>query len=102
MTSQVVGSRPQGRFEVGVNHTGLVLGLLLGSFHLLWALLVATGWAQALMDFIFWLHFIKPVYVIEAFDPLRACGLVLITGAVGYAIGCAYALLWNRIHNSQG
>jgi Exopolysaccharide synthesis, ExoD len=42
--------------------------------HLLWVLLVASGWAQPLMDFVFWLHCIRPVYVIEGFDPcvLRA------------------------------
>ena len=76
----------------------MVLGFLLGGLHLFWALLVAVGWAQPLMDFIFWLHFIRPVYVIEGFEPLRAAGLVLLTGAIGYAMGGAYALLWNRLH----
>jgi hypothetical protein len=66
--------------------------------HLLWALLVASGWAQPLMDLVFWLHFIRPVLVIEEFDPLRAAGLVLFTAAVGYAVGCAFALLWNHLH----
>ena len=73
----------------------------LGGFHLLWALLVVSGAAQPVMDFIFWLHFIRPVYVIEGFEPLRAAGLILLTTAVGYAIGGAFALLWNHIHRSQ-
>lgn len=98
MMSQVAGSTPQKQFTVGVNRLGLVLGLLLGALHLFWALLVASGWAQPLMDFIFWLHFIRPVYVIEGFDLLRAGGLVLLTGVIGYVVGGAYALLWNRLH----
>jgi len=40
--------------------------------------------------------------VIEAFDPMRAEGLVFLTGDVGYAIGIAFALLWNSVHRSQG
>lgn len=85
-----------GRSAVGANHVGLVVGLLVGGWHLLWSALVATGAAQPLMDFVFWLHFIRPVYVIEKFEPLRAVGLVLLTATVGYAVGGAFALLWNR------
>ncbi len=101
MTEQMVGSKPRGQRTVSVGSAGLVLGLLLGGLHLLWALLVASGAAQPLMDFIFWLHFIRPVYVIEGFDPLRAAGLVLLTAAIGYAIGSAFALLWNHVHHPQ-
>ena len=39
-----------------VNEVGLVIGSLMGLFHLVWALLVAIGVAQALMDFIFNVH----------------------------------------------
>jgi hypothetical protein len=70
--------------------------------HFLWALLVASGVAQPLMDFIFWLHFIRPVYMVERFEPIRAIGLVLLTGTVGYAIGSAFALLWNHCRYSRG
>lgn len=101
MMEQAVGSKPRRQTTVSVSSAGLVLGLLLGGLHLLWALLVASGVAQPLMDFIFWLHFIWPVYVIEGFDPLRAAGLVLLTAAIGYAIGGAFALLWNRVHRPQ-
>ncbi len=83
---------------IGVNATGAVLGLVIGGVHLVWALLVAAGVAQPVIDFIFRLHFIRPVYVVEAFDPLRAVVLVLLSGASGYVIGAAFAFLWNRVH----
>src|SRR5215469_15565718 len=98
MSSDVVGSGIRSMPAVSVRTTGLALGSLLGGMHLLWALLVASGWAQPLMDFVFWLHFIRPVLVIEGFDPLRAAGLVLFTATVGYVVGCVFALLWNHLH----
>ncbi len=101
MTSQVAGSEGRREAIIGVGSCGLVLGSLVGGLHLLWAVLVASGIAQPLMDFLFWLHFIRPVYVIEGFDPLRAAGLVFVTAIVGYAIGCAFALLWNYVHRSR-
>jgi hypothetical protein len=79
---------------------GLVLGTLIGGWHLLWALLVALGWAQPLIDFIFWLHFIKPVYVVGKFDAGVAALLVGLTGVIGFALGGAFAVLWNKIHGT--
>jgi hypothetical protein len=84
--------------DISPNRTGLVLGALLGSWHLLWSLLVALGLAQPLIDFLFWIHFIKPVYVIEPFALMRAAILVIVTATIGYVSGFVFALLWNRIH----
>jgi hypothetical protein len=53
------------------NKTGLVIGVLIGGWHLVWTALVAAGWAQSLISFIFWAHMIKPIYVVEAFNPAR-------------------------------
>lgn len=78
--------------------TGLVLALFLGAWHFLWALLVALGWAQPLIDFVFWLHLIKPVYVIEPFQIGIAALLVIITGTIGFVIGYIFAALWNWLH----
>ena len=102
MTSQVFGSGSREGTAMRINSTGLALGLLLGGFHLGWTLLVATGAAQPLMDFVFWLHFIKPVYVVVPFDSLRATGLVLFTGVCGYVCGGAFAWVWNRVQRQQG
>jgi hypothetical protein len=101
MMVQVIGLERHRRQMIRVNKAGWASAVLLGGFHLMWAMVVASGFGQPLIDFIFWLHFIRPVYVIEAFDPLRAAGLVLLTAIVGYAIGSAFALLWNRVHRPQ-
>lgn len=77
---------------------GAVTGFVCAGWHFLWAALVASGAAQPLIDFVFWMHFIKPVYVIEPFEPLRAAMLVVVTGAIAYAVGSIFALIWNRMH----
>ena len=101
MMVEVIGLERHRRQMIRVNKAGGASAVLLGGFHLMWAMIVASGFGQPLVDFIFWLHFIRPVYVIEAFDPLRAAGLVLLTAIVGYAIGSAFALLWNHVHRPQ-
>jgi hypothetical protein len=75
-----------------------VIGALIGGWHLIWALLVLTGWAQPILDFVFWAHMIKPVYVVMPFDPKAAIALIAITSAIGYLFGFVGALIWNRLH----
>jgi hypothetical protein len=83
---------------VNPNKAGLVLGMLGGGWHVLWALLVAFDWAQSVINFVFWMHFIKPIYVIEPFHAGIALILIGVTAAIGYAIGYVFGLLWNWIH----
>ena len=80
------------------NRAGLVVALLLGCLHLVWSLLVAFGWVQAVVDFIFWLHFIKLDYTIAEFNAGTALLLVAVTASIGYVVGWAFAVLWNKLH----
>jgi len=80
------------------NRVGLVLGMFLGGWHLAWSLLVAVGFAQPLIDFVFWIHFIKPVYVIEQFNIGTALLLVAVTSVIGYILGWGFGVLWNKFH----
>ena len=80
------------------NKTGLVFGTMLGAWHGIWAVVVALGWAQAIIDFVFWIHMIKPVYVIGPFSIWIALMLIAVTGAIGYIGGFVLASLWNWLH----
>lgn len=77
---------------------GVTVGVLLGGWHLTWAILVAFGWAQPLIDFLFWMHFIRPVYVVTPFHPGIATILVVVTSAAGFVVAWLFSFLWNRIH----
>jgi len=59
---------------------------------------VAAGWAQPVIDFVFWMHFIKPVYVIQPFNLGTATVLVVVTAVIGFVVGSVFAVLWNWFH----
>jgi hypothetical protein len=78
-----------------------VVGSLIGGCHVLWVLLIITGWAQPILDFVFWAHMIQPVYVVKGFDLPAALTLIGVTSLSGYAFGVAGAALWKKLHNSK-
>lgn len=80
------------------NKVGLVIAALIGGWHLIWVILIALGLAQPLINFIFWAHMIRSVYIIEPFNPVAAITLLVITSISGYAFGFIGGSLWNRLH----
>ena len=77
---------------------GFVIASLIGGWHLVWVILVVLGWAQPLINFIFWAHMIRPVYVVGPFDAVAAVTLLVITFSSGYVFGYIGGSLWNRLH----
>ncbi len=75
-----------------------MIGALIGGWHFVWSLFVGIGWAQPIIDFIFWAHMIKPVYLVKPFDPTAAVTLIVLTAVLGYMFGFFGAVIWNRLH----
>jgi hypothetical protein len=86
--------------RINVFKAGLVLGAVIGGWHLCWSILVALRWAQRVIDFVFWMHFIKPIYAIEPFEIGRAAILIIVTAGVGLVFGSVFALVWNALHRA--
>jgi hypothetical protein len=80
--------------ELNKNHVGLLVGGLLGGWHLLWSVLVLLGFAKVLLGWVLWLHFITLPVTIQPFEIVRAGTLVVVTFIVGYVIGWIAAWIW--------
>lgn len=78
--------------------TGLAVGELLGGVHIVWSVLVALGWAQALVNFSLWAHMVSTPVVVKPFDISAAITVVVVATAVGCALGYAFAKIWNYLH----
>jgi len=83
---------------LNVSNTAIATAIVFGGYHLLWSILVFIGYAQRVIDFVLWAHFIKPVYTIEPFEISRAAVLLLLTTVVGYVVGGGFAIIWNALH----
>jgi hypothetical protein len=96
-------SRSDGGYPVHLHpaQTGLALGSVVAFAHLVWATLVAIGWAQPLLDFVLWLHFLKVPIQLAPFDGTRAALLVAVTFAISGAMGAFFAVVWNRLHGQR-
>lgn len=79
------------------NFVGLITGSFLGLVHLLWAVLVALGYAQGLLDWILGLHFLDNPYTVGEFAVSRALTLVVVTFVVGYVAGYLFTIIWNMM-----
>lgn len=80
--------------------TGLVLGLFLAGFHLVWSILVLTGIGQWLLDLVLWAHMIHVQFVVGPFEIVAAAALIGITFVTGYLLGLMFAWFWNMLHRS--
>ena len=84
---------------VNPHRVAVALASVVACWHLAWALLVLLGWAQPVINFIFWLHFITPPYQVAAFVLWRALLLIVVTAAMAYVFGGLIAVIWNRLHD---
>jgi len=84
--------------ELNANKVALTFGLFIGGWHLVWSLLIVIGWAQPLLDFIFWVHMIVNPYQVTGFVLTRSLILIIVTFVIGYIGGFVFAKVWNAAH----
>ncbi len=84
--------------KINKNKTGLLFAIMIGGVHLLWSILVLTGLAQSLVNFIFRLHMINPFITVADFNLGLSISLVFLTAIIGYIVGNIFATVWNYLH----
>ncbi|WP_294122361.1 hypothetical protein [Sphingomonas sp.] len=80
----------------------LSVGIVIGLYHLMWVMLVATGAAQSVLNFILRLHFIELDIRMAPYDAVTGATLVGITFAIGAMFGLVFALVWNWLAGNAG
>ena len=84
--------------ELSPKKTGLALGAFFGLWHLAWSLLIAIGFAEALLNFIYRLHSLNNPYQVGSFSLTRSVALIVVTSLVGFVFGFFFSKVWNAVH----
>ena len=81
--------------KLNKNKLGMTLGVFIALWHLVWALLVAVGIGENLLDWALPLHFVSMTFTILEFNIINALILVIAAFVGGYVMGWVFAALWN-------
>ncbi len=84
--------------HVNPGKLAITLGAFVGGLHVVWSLLVGIGWAQGIINFVFWAHMMSLPVVVKKFELSAAVTLIIVTTIVGYVVGYVFAHIWNRMH----
>lgn len=66
-------------------------GFGLSMLHVLWVLLVASGFAQPIIDYIFKIHMLSSPFVVQPFSFSFSAQLLAIT----FGVGCLYGIVFH-------
>jgi hypothetical protein len=82
---------------IDANRLGVVAAVMMAGWHAVWAVLMAGGLGQQVMDLVFRLHGLKSDVVVEPFDAGMMVLLVAAAGVLGYVVGALAGLVWNGL-----
>lgn len=83
--------------KLNKNKVGLAVGLLVAILHAVWAILVAVGVGETVIQWIMPLHFIDMAASVFTFSIVTALLLIVVAFIGGYVIGWVYAAISNKI-----
>ena len=75
---------------------GLTLGTISALYHFLWVLVVALGYGQSLLDWVYSMHFIDSAQLVGTVNFGTAAIGIVKALICGYVTGWIFASLWNR------
>ena len=85
--------------KLNEHKTGVTLGSFVGLMHVIWSVIVATGYGQALVNWKLSMHFLSSPVIVQNFSLGTAVELVVVAVIVGYIVGRIFAKVWNSVHS---
>jgi ABC-type thiamin/hydroxymethylpyrimidine transport system permease subunit len=81
--------------KLSKSRLGLMFGALLAACHLLWLVMVLTGVAKTVLDWVLEMHLMGFTYSVLDFNYLSALFLLVMTFVAGYISGFVLAAVLN-------
>ena len=88
---------PKHEHALNVRKTALAVGSFAALLHVVWAVVVALGFGQAVTDWKLSMHFINLPVIIAPFDAMSAILLIVMAFIGGAVVGAVFAKIWNKI-----
>jgi hypothetical protein len=85
--------------KISKNRLGLTLGIFFALIHAVWAIVISImpSATQTMLNWVFMLHFLDPIYKITAANLINGLMLVILTFISGYVVGWVFAGIYNFI-----
>ncbi|HLC56523.1 MAG TPA: hypothetical protein VJJ23_04780 [Candidatus Nanoarchaeia archaeon] len=83
--------------KLNKNQVGLTLGIFSAVMHFAWSMLVLSGFAKVLIDFVLGMHFLNIGYTMQSFSFLKMILLMILGFVSWYVYGYVFAAVWNWI-----
>jgi|KBSMisStandDraft_5_1062788.scaffolds.fasta_scaffold285591_1 hypothetical protein len=80
---------------------GFTFGSLAAILHIGWALVVAAGFGQTLVDFALRIHFFTPNTEVEPFEIGRALVLIAVTFSAAFIVAALGGAIWNSFNRMR-
>jgi hypothetical protein len=74
----------------------LTVGSLFALVHIVWSVLVALGWAQAVSDFVLWAHMVTLPHTVGPFDWTASLTVIILSFLIGGVLGAVFSKIWNH------
>jgi hypothetical protein len=84
--------------KLNPNKVAMTLGVFAAIVHAVRGVIVALGWAPALMSWMLDLHFLNNPFTVQPFNLTRWVTLIVVTAVIGYAVGYIFATVWNKVN----
>lgn len=87
--------------KLNEKHLALTFGSFAAIIHAAWAVIVAAGYGQTLVDWLKGLHFVDKMITVTAFNWVTAAMLIIVTFICGAIFGWLFAEVWNWTSKSK-